>query len=134
MNDDAIAALQKEFNNTLPMFQKEFLEKLPSVLEKARVDHGVPGLSVAIMHKGKLVFAQGFGKRNSADDPFTEETVSHIASVSKAFTATAIGELVAEGKMEWDTTPVNTYLPEFQLQDPILTSQLTLADLLAHRA
>lgn len=53
--------------------------------------------------------------------------------MTKAFTATAIGELVAEGKMDWDKTPVSHYLPEFQLKDPVLTSQLTLADMLAHR-
>ena len=53
--------------------------------------------------------------------------------MTKAFTATTIGELVAEGKMDWDTTPVNTYLPEFETIDPILTSQLTLKDLLSHR-
>lgn len=59
--------------------------------------------------------------------------MSHIASVTKAFTATAIGELVAEGKMDWDKTAVNNYLPEFELKDPVLTSQLTLTDMLAHR-
>jgi len=53
--------------------------------------------------------------------------------LTKAFTATAIGELVAEGKMDWNETPVNKYLPEFELKNPVLTSQLTLADLLSHR-
>ncbi|KAF9137200.1 hypothetical protein BG015_002806 [Linnemannia schmuckeri] len=89
-------------------------------------------MSVAIMHQGELIFAQGFGKRN-LKDPFTKETVSHIASVTKAFTATAIGELVAEGKVDWNKTPVSHYLPEFQLKDPLLTSQLTFADMLSHR-
>ena len=56
-----------------------------------------------------------------------------IGSVTKSFTAIAIGELVAEGKMDWDTTPVNTYLPEFELKDPVLIPQLTLVDLLSHR-
>ncbi|KAG9063682.1 hypothetical protein KI688_003793 [Linnemannia hyalina] len=99
-----------------------FFENLPTVLEKARVEGGIPGMSVAIMHKGRLVFAQGFGRRN-IKDPFT----------TKAFTATAVGELVAEGKVDWDITPVSQYLPEFQLKDPVLTSQLTFADLLSHR-
>ncbi|KAF9309372.1 hypothetical protein BG006_005104, partial [Podila minutissima] len=49
------------------------------------------------------------------------------------FTATAIGELVAEGKVDWNNTPVSEYLPEFQLKDPVLTSQLTFSDMLAHR-
>jgi CubicO group peptidase (beta-lactamase class C family) len=51
---------------------KEFLANLPEVLEKARADNGIPGMSVAILYKGELVFAQGFGKRNR-NDPFTEE-------------------------------------------------------------
>lgn len=56
-----------------------------------------------------------------------------IGSVTKAFTATTVGELVAEGKMDWDMTPVNSYLPEFETIDPVLTSQLTMQDLLSHR-
>ncbi|KAF9137199.1 hypothetical protein BG015_002805 [Linnemannia schmuckeri] len=112
--------------------KRKFLDNLPAILEKARADDGIPGMSVAILHKGELVFAQGFGKRNQSD-PFTKETVSHIASVSKAFTATAVGELVAEGKVDWDKTPVSHYLPEFQLKDPVLTSQLTFVDMLSHR-
>ena len=51
---------------------KEFLANLPNVLEKARTDGGIPGMSVAILHKGELVFAEGFGKRNRSD-PFTKE-------------------------------------------------------------
>jgi CubicO group peptidase (beta-lactamase class C family) len=56
-----------------------------------------------------------------------------LGSITKAFTVTTVGELVAEGKMDWDTTPVNTYLPEFETIDPTLTSQLTMQDLLSHR-
>lgn len=56
-----------------------------------------------------------------------------LGSLTKAFTATTVGELVAEGKMDWDSTPVNTYLPEFETIDPVLTSQLTMQDLLSHR-
>ncbi|KAF9353055.1 hypothetical protein BGX26_009154 [Mortierella sp. AD094] len=89
-------------------------------------------MSLAILHKGKLIFAEGFGKRNDRD-PFTPETLSMIGSLTKAFTAAAVGELVAEGKVDWDTTPVNKYLPEFELQDPGFTAELTFADLLSHR-
>ncbi|KAG0276323.1 hypothetical protein BGZ95_007694 [Linnemannia exigua] len=89
-------------------------------------------MSIAILHKGKIVFAEGFGKRNE-HQPFTKETVSPIGSLTKAITATTIGQLVAENKMDWDTTPVNKFLPEFELKDPVLTSQLTLEDLLSHR-
>ncbi|KAF8949963.1 hypothetical protein BGZ52_004185, partial [Haplosporangium bisporale] len=103
-------------------------------IERARLINGIPGMSVAVVHKGKIIFAQGFGRRNENNDPFTAETVAPIASQTKAFTAAAIGELVAEGKMDWDKTPVSTYLPEFQLKDPYLNSQVTLADILSHRS
>ncbi|KAG0028083.1 hypothetical protein BGZ82_008633 [Podila clonocystis] len=56
-------------------------------------------------------------------DPFTPETRSMLGSLTKAFTATTIGELVAEGKMDWDTTAVNIYMPDFETIDPSLTSQ-----------
>ncbi|CAO3564011.1 unnamed protein product [Mortierella alpina] len=109
------------------------LADLTEVLEDARVRCGIPGMSIAIQYKGELVFVAGFGKRNELE-PFTPTTLTSIASVTKAFTATAIGELVAEGKMDWDTTPVSQYLPEFELKDRALTAQLTLADLLSHRS
>ncbi|KAF9377212.1 hypothetical protein BGX21_003253, partial [Mortierella sp. AD011] len=105
---------------------------LHQILEDARVKTGIPGMSVAVLHRGKLVFAEGFGKRNELE-PFTAETIMPIASVTKAFTAAAIGELVSEGKVDWDTTPVSKYLPEFELADPVFTSQLTFQDLLSHR-
>ncbi|KAG0358789.1 hypothetical protein BGX24_005914, partial [Mortierella sp. AD032] len=98
--------------------------ELRATIERAMSRCGVPGMAIAVLHKNELVFAEGFGKRNK-DDPYTVETVQPIGSLTKAFTATAIGELVAEGKVDWDTTPVNKYLPEFKFKDPILTSQLT---------
>jgi len=55
-----------------------------------------------------------------------------IGSMTKAMTASMIGELVAEGKLDWDKTPVSEYVPEAQL-GPILTSELTLSDYLSHR-
>ncbi|KAG0028077.1 hypothetical protein BGZ82_008627 [Podila clonocystis] len=108
------------------------LAQLRVDLEQARNQTGVPGMSVAIMHKGRLIFAEGFGKRNDKD-PFDPETVSMVGSLTKAFSAATVGELVAEGRLDWDTTPVNTFLPEFETNNPTLTSQITLQDLLAHR-
>ncbi|KAF9572218.1 hypothetical protein EC968_010156 [Mortierella alpina] len=111
---------------------KKPLKDLRRVIENGMIKCGIPGLSVAVFYKGEIIFAEGFGKRNE-NDPFTAETLSPIGSLTKAFTATAIGELVAEGKLDWDKTPVNEYLPEFQLKNPVLTSQLTMEDLLSHR-
>ncbi|KAF9128545.1 hypothetical protein BGW39_004962 [Mortierella sp. 14UC] len=125
-----------QLHNTPPSVEniqkKKPLHDLSAVLDRYRVEGGIKGMSVSVLYKGELIFAEGFGHRNDTD-PFTKDTLMPIGSLTKAFTATAVGEVVAEGKMDWDTTPVNTYLPEFQLKDPVMTSQLTLADLLSHR-
>jgi len=54
------------------------LAKLKADLELARNQTGIPGMSVAIIHKGKLIFAEGFGKRNKKD-PFTPEVRECVA-------------------------------------------------------
>ncbi|KAG0029357.1 hypothetical protein BGZ81_003875 [Podila clonocystis] len=92
-------------SDSVPRDMDTILAKLKVDIELARNQTGVPGLG----------------------------TRSMLGSLTKAFTATTIGELVTEGKMDWDTTPVNTYLPDFETIDPVLTSQLTLQDLLSHR-
>ncbi|KAF9944498.1 hypothetical protein BGZ70_004591, partial [Mortierella alpina] len=109
------------------------LGDLHATIEKTRLQLGIPGLSVAVLYKGEIIFAEGFGKRNAQGDEYKASTLQPIGSVTKSFTAAAIGEMVAEGKLDWDTTPVNKYLPEFQYKDPVLTSQLTFIDLLSHR-
>jgi len=81
----------------------------------------VPGLSVAIVRNGKVLLAKGYGVRRLGDPaPVDAETLFGIASNTKIFTATALGMLVEEGKIEWDA-PVVRYLPGFALSDPFVT-------------
>src|SRR5262249_13260727 len=62
-----------------------------------------------------------------------DHTLFSIGSISKSFTAMALGMLVEEGKLSWDD-PVTQYLPYFQLYDPYVTREFTLRDLLVHRS
>jgi CubicO group peptidase (beta-lactamase class C family) len=60
----------------------------------------LPGLAIAIVKDGNVIFSQGFGKRNIAQDlDVTPKTLFAIGSCTKAFTATAMGILVDEGKL-----------------------------------
>jgi len=54
-------------------------EDLYDTIERARIAGGIKGMSVAVMYKGEVVFAKGFGKRND-EDPFTEEVESTAPS------------------------------------------------------
>jgi CubicO group peptidase (beta-lactamase class C family) len=70
--------------------------------------------------------------RLGEERPVVPTTLFGIASVSKAFTATAVGILVDEGVLDWDD-PVVQHLPGFQLYDPYVTRTVTIRDLLSHR-
>ena len=94
----------------------------------------VPGMAIAVVKDGRVVLAKGYGVRRFGDPtPVDERTLFGIASNTKAFTATALGILVEEGKLQWDA-PVVNYLPWFQMYDPFVTRELTVRDLLVHRS
>lgn len=84
-----------------------------------------PGISVAIGHQGKLVWAEGFGYANLEDKvAVTTETLFRIGSVSKPLTAVGLMLLVQEGKLDLDAD-VRTYVPEFPKKRwPVTTRQL----------
>lgn len=94
----------------------------------------VPGIAVAIVKDGKIVYAKGYGVTSLATGKKVDEnTLFGIASNSKAFTVAAIGILCDEGKLHLDDK-VTDYIPEFKLYDPWVTSEFTIRDLLTHRS
>ena len=108
-------------------------EDLRDLVEPELERWRVPGLEVAVVRGDEVLFAGGFGKADvAADRPVTATTLFHHGSTGKALTALLAGVLVEEGLLEWDK-PVREYLPEFRLYDEVLTSRVTLRDLLAHR-
>ncbi|HTB13268.1 MAG TPA: serine hydrolase [Bryobacteraceae bacterium] len=104
------------------------------VAEKARKTFDVPGIAVAVVKDGQVVFAKGFGVRKMGDAaPVTANTLFGIASNTKAFTAASIAMLVDQGKVHW-TDRVIDYLPAFQMADPYVTREMRVKDLLVHRS
>ena len=94
----------------------------------------VPGLALAIVKDGRVALAKGYGVRKLGEPtPVDARTLFGIASNSKVFTATALGLLVEEGRIDWDA-PVVDYLPWFMMYDPYVTRELTVRDLLVHRS
>ena len=108
--------------------------EMDAYVAKAVKDWHVAGLSIAVVKDGKIVFAKGYGVRElGKPEAVDTSTIFAIASTTKAMTAAAIGMLVDEGKVNWDD-PVTKYLPAFQLYDPYATREVTVRDLLTHRA
>lgn len=99
---------------------------------------GVPGVAVAVVYRGEMLYARGFGvRRVDGDAPVDADTVFQLASLSKS-----VGATVMAGQMQGGTsaigwsTPVQHLLPGFALgyaeaQD---NARLTLGDLYAHRS
>lgn len=95
----------------------------------------VPGLSVGIVHRGRLVYARGFGVADLATQtPASPTTCYRIASISKMFTAVAIMQLVERGALRLDDE-VHAHLPWFQTKKSNEdTSHVTIRQLLSHTA
>jgi CubicO group peptidase (beta-lactamase class C family)/ABC-type branched-subunit amino acid transport system substrate-binding protein len=109
------------------------LQGLDRFVERGMADWGIPGLAVAVVKDDRVVFARGYGALGHEDARAVDEhTLFGIASVSKAFTAAALGILVDEGLVDWDD-PVVKHLPDFRLYDPYVTETATIRDLLSHR-
>lgn len=110
------------------------LRKLDAYIADAVVKFDQPGLAVGIVKDGQLVWSKGYGKLDLArPEPVTPNSIFFCASISKAFTAAAIGLLVDDGKLGWND-PVRDHLPEFSTTNPFITSNMTVTDLLCHRS
>lgn len=109
------------------------LKKLDAYFAKAVKDWDVPGMAVGIVKDGKMVFAKGYGVREvGKPDKVDENSLFAIASISKAFTTTAMAMMVQDGKLRWND-PVRKHLPYFQLYDDYVSNNAMVIDLLSHR-
>lgn len=93
---------------------------------------GIPGLAVAAVSDGRVRLARGYGVADIATRrPVTAHTMFHIASITKLVTATAVMQLVQEGRADLDA-PVAPHL-DFPLANPRYPgTPITLRQLLSH--
>ena len=110
------------------------LAGLDESVAKAVGEWGATGLAVAVVKDGEVLFSKGYGVRElGKPDAVDAQTLFAIGSTTKAMTAALVGMLVDEKKLTWDD-PVTKHLPWFQVSDPYLTREITVRDLLTHRA
>ena len=105
--------------------------KLDSVLEEIIARWGIPGLGVGIVDEDEIVYAKGFGVQSlETRAPVTPDSIFCVASISKCFVASAVMQLVEQGKLHLDA-PLVQYLPYFKLDDERYR-QITLRQILSH--
>lgn len=101
----------------------EAISKARFLIEAHRAQTNIPGIQIAVMAKGKLVWSQGFGfsdleKQISVD----AQTRFRIASVSKPVTSMAFGKMLEEGAIDTDRD-IRQYLPDFPEKKYVITSR-----------
>ncbi|MEM6649487.1 MAG: serine hydrolase domain-containing protein [Pseudomonadota bacterium] len=102
-----------------------------------RMDHyNVPGVSIALIQDGNVVWAKGYGTSEvGSDNPIDPDTVFSVGSLSKTAGAMVALKMVADKELDLDHD-VNEYLTTWQLpeSDFSKTSPATLRGLFAHTA
>jgi len=95
-------------------------------LEADRERLKIPGLSVVILEDGEILWTEGFGHADVGRHvPATPDTLYHIASVTKTFTAILVLQLIEQDKLDLDA-PVSRYVPE------ITDDRVRIKHLLSH--
>jgi CubicO group peptidase (beta-lactamase class C family) len=111
-----------------------FSARLDALAEEGMAFYRIPGLALAVVHHGQPIHCRGYGQRDAASpEPVTPRTRFALCSLTKSFTAAVVGLLVEEGRCAWDSRVIDL-LPGFRLADPQATREVTVRDLLLHRA
>ncbi len=106
-------------------------EKIDSIVAATMRENKMVGVSLGIVRQGKIIYTQGYGTRILwKSEPIDSTTNFLTCSISKLFTATAIMQLVEEGKIDVKK-PLTYYLPEFTMKDKRY-KEITIEQLLTH--
>lgn len=104
---------------------------------EARIDslmkqYAMPGLSVAVVKKGKIIYTHSFGLKNLANKAaLSNDDIFRIASISKSFSATSVMQLVEAKKLSLDDDV--SKLVGFEVRNPKFPDKvITLKMLMSH--
>jgi len=132
-----LAAQSTQSVNTTPVPSEQIdaaVARLDQVAGEVMQRTKIPGMAVAVVKNGQVVYAKGFGvRRVDAQDRVDADTVFQLASISKSIAGTVVAGLVGDHGVSWDM-PASAQLPGFSLSDPSVTQQVTVGDFFAHRS
>jgi CubicO group peptidase (beta-lactamase class C family) len=114
---------------SIPSFgQDAAIAKVDEFVRAEMQKQKIPGVSLAIVKDGQIVYAKGYGLANVEHNVAVKpETVFQSGSIGKQFTAAAVMLLVEEGKISLDDK-INKYF----VDAPTTWSGITVRHLLTH--
>jgi CubicO group peptidase (beta-lactamase class C family) len=126
----SIPASQPPLRTSEPV--RDIVADLEEFIPTHMDQEGIPGVAIALIRDGEVVWADGFGVANTiTGEPVTADTVFEVASISKVVTAYTALRLVEQGLLSLDE-PVVTYLSEPWLPPSEYREQITLRHLASH--
>ncbi|MBN1935091.1 MAG: beta-lactamase family protein [Anaerolineae bacterium] len=113
----------------------EFSRQIKTVLPGQMALYNVPGVSIALIEEGRVVYAKSFGYADrAAKVPMTSDTLYQVASVSKNLTAWGVMRLADQGLIGLDD-PIEKYLTRWHIPpSPYDARGVTVRRLLNHTA
>jgi CubicO group peptidase (beta-lactamase class C family) len=106
---------------------------LDTAFERVLKEWHVAGFAVAVVEKNEIIYSNGFGYRDFENKiPVNSYTQFAIGSCTKAFTASLIGLLSQDQKLDIDK-PVRNYLPDLKFYNDEMNDHITLRDMMCHR-
>lgn len=109
---------------------RQFEAWLDGFLAEQLESSAAASLGFVLVWDGRITFAKGYGMEAGRVPVNPERTLFRAASVSKLFTATAVMQLVEQGKLSL-AEDIRTYLPGLPIR-PYGDARVTLAHLLTH--
>jgi len=110
------------------VFSQQQAPAVHTIIEREMQDRAIPGLQIAVIHKGKIALNQSYGIANMADQiPVDQNTIFAINSCTKVFSAVAMMQLVEHRKVIL-TSPIAAYLDSL----PEAWKEVTVQQMLTH--
>ena len=105
-----------------------------AVLEPIRARYGLPALAAVVVTEDGTIVADAVGRRRRFDPtPVTVADRWHLGSNTRAFTATLIGRLVEDHRLDWSTTLADVFPDDLQFIHPDYR-RVAVQTLLTHSA
>ncbi len=104
---------------------------IDSMIQSEMHSEKAVGVSIGIVKDGKIWYNKGYGsKKLNTNNPIDSITNFHLASISKVFVATAVMQLVEQGKINLEDRLLK-YIPLNELEDERI-KDITIRQLLTH--
>ncbi|WP_299436516.1 serine hydrolase domain-containing protein [uncultured Aquimarina sp.] len=103
-------------------------------IEERMTHYGIPGVSIAVIHNGKIAWTKGYGVVDKeSQTPVTTQTLFQAGALSIPVTAYGALRLVEQDKVTLDEN-INSYLKSWKLPENEFTKEkkVTIRNLLNH--